>query len=80
MVGMEMPPNMGADFCQSFREVFPRVAARNDLPLVPFLLQGVAGIPSLNQGDGIHPNAAGHEIVVETVWKTLAPVLEELTG
>jgi len=75
LVGIEAPPNMGPDFTRAFAAIFPALAARNHLPLVPFLLEGVAGRPALNQGDGIHPTDRGHAIVAETVWKVLRPLL-----
>lgn len=76
LVGMEAPPNLGAAYTARFRAVYPEVARAKGLPLVPFLLAGVAGVDSLNQGDGIHPNARGARIVAGTVWRTLAPLLE----
>jgi len=75
LCGMEAPPNMGDDFTQSFREVFPQLARTNDITLVPFLLEGVAGEPALNLPDGIHPTPEGHEIVAENVWKYLKELL-----
>lgn len=75
LAGMLAPPNLGPAYARRFGEIYPRVAKEEDLVLIPFLLQGVAGDPALNQGDGIHPNAAGAKIVAETVWKTLRPVL-----
>lgn len=78
IAGMRMLSNYGADYVRRFAAVFPAVARRNDLPLIPFLLEGVAGIDSLNQPDQIHPTAAGQRIIAETVWKTLEPVLREI--
>lgn len=75
LVGMEAPPNLGARFTGRFREVYRDLAQENDLSLVPFLLEGVGGVDSLNQGDGIHPNAKGHRLVAENVWRVLEPVL-----
>ncbi len=72
---MQMPPNMGPDFVEKFRAVFPRVAAANQAELVPFLLEGVGGVPSLNQADMIHPNTAGQKHVAENVWAVLQKVL-----
>lgn len=71
LLGMQVPPNMGADYTGKFKNVFPTLAAKNKMELVPFLLQGVAGIPSLNQGDGIHPTAQGAKIVANNVWDVL---------
>ena len=75
LVGIEAPPNMGPDFTRAFAAIFPALAARNHLPLIPFLLKGVAGRPGLNQADGIHPTAKGHAAVAETVWSVLKSVL-----
>lgn len=75
LAGMEAMPNLGADYVRRFRAIFPALAAQNHLPLIPFLLDGVAGVDSLNQQDGIHPNPAGARIVAATVWRTLRPML-----
>jgi acyl-CoA thioesterase-1 len=75
LVGMEAPPNMGAPFTRRFRAMFPELARRHHLPLVPFLLAGVGGVDSLNQPDGIHPTPAGHRIVAENVWRILGPIV-----
>lgn len=75
LVGMEAPPNLGTAYVDDFRAVFTRVAREMDTALVPFLLEDVAGDPALNQADGIHPTAAGHARMAETVWPVLAPVL-----
>ncbi len=75
LVGMEAPPNMGAGYTRRFHDVFPRVARDDSLPLVPFLLQGVAGVPELNQEDRMHPNPEGDRIVARNVWPVLEPVL-----
>jgi acyl-CoA thioesterase-1 len=76
LAGMQIPPNMGADYGTAFRNLFPKLATANHATLIPFLLQNVGGIPQLNQGDGIHPTAAGHKIVAENVWSILAPLLK----
>ena len=75
LVGMRAPPNMGLDYVRRFRAAFPALAEKNEIPLVPFLLDGVAGRPSLNQGDMIHPTAQGQRIMAETVWRVVGPVL-----
>jgi acyl-CoA thioesterase-1 len=67
-------PNLGAGYVRRFREIFPALARANHVELVPFLLEGVAGVDSLNQGDGIHPTEAGHRIVAENVWRVLEKV------
>jgi len=76
LAGMEAMPNLGADYVRRFRAIFPALAAQNHLPLIPFLLAGVAGVDSLNQQDGIHPNPAGSRIIAATVWRTLEPLLQ----
>jgi acyl-CoA thioesterase-1 len=75
LVGMRMLSNYGPLYIRRFAAVYPDLAKRNDLPFVPFLLEGVAGVDSLNQGDLIHPTAAGQRRLAETVWRTLEPVL-----
>lgn len=75
VVGMEAPPNLGQGYTARFRELFRSVAEARGAIYVPFLLEGVAGIDSLNQGDGIHPTAAGQRIIAETVWLALEPIL-----
>jgi acyl-CoA thioesterase-1 len=77
LIGMEAPPNLGTGYTSEFRKVFPDLAERNRATLLPFLLAGVAAVDSLNQGDGIHPNAAGSRRLAETVWTVLLPLLEE---
>jgi acyl-CoA thioesterase I len=80
LAGMEAPPNYGRDYIVSFHQVYPALAAKYHVPLVPFLLQNVAGIESLNQRDGIHPTAAGARIVADNVWAVLKPVVEPSTS
>lgn len=75
VTGMQMPLEMGADFATAFGKIFPDVAQKYHARLVPFLLEGVGGLPELNQGDRIHPNPAGHALVAENVWKVLRPLL-----
>ena len=75
LAGMEAPPNNGPDYTHAFRSVYSELAAEYKVRFIPFLLQGVAGDPSLNQADGIHPNARGAEIVADLVWKELEPAL-----
>lgn len=69
--GMQIPPNMGPDYTTKFKEIYPRLASKNKIQLLPFLLKGVGGDPKLNQRDGIHPTAEGHKIVAENVWEVL---------
>ena len=75
LAGMQVPPNMGPEYTTAFRDMFPALAAEHNVPLVPFILDGVAGHQKLNQGDGIHPTAEGQAIVAETVWQHLQPLL-----
>ncbi|WP_214229054.1 arylesterase [Pedobacter sp. B4-66] len=75
LTGMEVPPNMGAKYASDFRNMFKELVAKNEMVFLPFLLEGVAGIPKLNQGDGIHPTAEGQKIVAENVWSKLKGVL-----
>lgn len=77
LAGMQIPPNMGPAYTAQFRQLYQDLAQKNNTELIPFLLEDVAGIPSLNQDDGIHPTAKGNVIVAENVWKVLEPVLRE---
>ena len=78
LAGMEAPPSTGPDYVASFRAVYPAVAKKHGVTLVPFLLDGVAGIEARNQADGIHPNPKGARIIADTVWRALEPVVREL--
>ena len=80
LAGMMVPPNLGAEYSERFRAIFPELAKANGLTLIPFLLEGVGGQRNLNQRDGIHPNAEGHRIVAETVWRSLEPVLSSMAS
>lgn len=80
LAGMQIPPSMGQRYTQQFREVFTRLAEEEQVALIPFLLEGVAGNRELNQGDGIHPTVEGQKIVAENVWATLETVLREETA
>lgn len=75
LAGMLAPTNLGTVYTEAFREVFPRIAEEHEVLLIPFLLEGVAAVPSLNQPDGIHPNAEGHEAVASHVWSLLGGYL-----
>lgn len=79
LAGMEAPPNLGERYTRSFRRAYRNVADEKDVVLLPFLLEGVAGDPDLNQDDRIHPNARGHRIVAGNVWEVLEPVLRRRT-
>jgi acyl-CoA thioesterase-1 len=76
VAGMEAPPNVGPEYTAAFRQVFREVAREQGVPLIPFLLRGVAGESALNQADGIHPNRQGAQRVADLVWPTLRPMLE----
>jgi acyl-CoA thioesterase I len=76
LLGMRMPPNYGRAYAERFQQVYRDLARKNDAALVPFLLEGVGGIASLNQPDGIHPTAEGQRKIAETVWRVLEPVLK----
>jgi acyl-CoA thioesterase-1 len=76
LAGMEAPPNFGAVYTAAFRQTYREVAAEQRAVLIPFLLEGVAGLPEMNQGDGIHPTAAGAERVADTVWSALRPIVK----
>ncbi len=76
LAGMQIPPNMGPEYTTEFRKIFPELATENEIALIPFLLEGVAGIPNLNLEDGIHPNTEGHQIVLENVWAVLETVVD----
>jgi acyl-CoA thioesterase-1 len=77
LAGMEAPPNFGRTYVSEFHQVYPDLAKQYGLVLLPFLLDGVAGVPSLNQRDGIHPTAEGARIVAENLWTVLEPILEK---
>ncbi len=76
MAGMMVPPNMGKDYANGFKNVFPDIAKKNNAVLVPFLLDGVGGIERLNQADGIHPTAEGHAIIGENLAKVILPLVK----
>ncbi len=75
LAGMQVPPNMGQKYTREFAAIYPELAAKNEIYLVPFLLEGVGGERHLNLSDGIHPTAEGHRIVAENVWKVMEEVL-----
>lgn len=75
LAGMEAPPNFGAEYTRQFRGVYAELAQQHSVRFIPFLLLGVAGDASLNQADGIHPNARGAQLVADLVWSALEPVL-----
>ncbi len=76
LAGMEAPPNYGAAYTAEFRQVFRDLAKAHDVAFIPFLLEGVAGIPAMNQPDGIHPNPEGARVVERLVWSAIEPIVE----
>jgi acyl-CoA thioesterase-1 len=77
LAGMQIPPNLGPAYTKAFAAVYPELAARFDVTLIEFLLDGVALAPNLMQSDSIHPNAAGQAVVFENVWDVLAGLLTQ---
>lgn len=77
LAGMQVPPNLGADYVAGFVRTFAELARENNATLIPFLLEGVGGHRELNQEDLIHPNPAGHRIIAELVWRILEPILRQ---
>jgi len=75
LAGMQIPPNMGQEYTEEFKAIYPAVAKEKNIELIPFLLEGVAGNPDLNLPDGIHPTAEGHRIVMETLWPYISKAL-----
>jgi acyl-CoA thioesterase-1 len=80
IAGMQLPNYGGDDYVSAFGKMFADLAARTGAALVPYLLEGVAGDPTLNLSDGIHPNAAGQKILAENVWRVLEPIAREVSG
>jgi len=78
LVGMRLPPNYGAEYTKEFEAVFPAIARRAKIALMPFLLDGVAADPRLNQADGIHPTAAGQQMIADRLWPYLRPLLRPI--
>jgi acyl-CoA thioesterase I len=77
LVGLMIPPNYGIDYAAGFRDLYPAIAARERVPLVPFLLAGFADKPDLFQADQMHPTAAAQPLILDNVWKTLEPLLRK---
>lgn len=78
LAGMQVPPNLGPDYTDEFKRMYPELAKEKNVTLIPFLLKGVGGNPELNQADGIHPTVEGHKILAENVWQVLKPILQEI--
>jgi acyl-CoA thioesterase-1 len=76
LAGMEAPPNFGAGYTAAFRQTYRDLAKDHDVVLVPFLLDGVAGLPEMNQTDGIHPTADGAHKVADNVWAALQAIVK----
>lgn len=77
LAGMMVPPNLGHEYTDEFRRMYPELAEEYDTELIPFILEGVGGVDSMMQSDGIHPNTPGHGRTAENVWDVLEPVLRE---
>jgi len=77
LAGMQIPPNLGQEYTSEFRNIFPELAKKNNIRLIPFLLEDVAGNPELNQQDGIHPTAKGQKILAGNVWEVLEPMVRK---
>jgi acyl-CoA thioesterase-1 len=77
LAGMMIPPNMGEAYTTEFQNIFPELAKENNVFLIPFILENVAGITELNQEDGIHPTVEGHKIVAENVWFILQEIIHK---
>ncbi|GFM89909.1 arylesterase [Pseudomonas cichorii] len=75
LLGMRIPPNYGPRYTTAFAEVYPKVAQETDIPLVPFMLEGVGGVAALMQDDGLHPNAKAQPMLLDNVWPSLKPLL-----
>lgn len=76
IAGMQVPPNLGIEYTTEFVNLYPSLAEENNLPLIPLILDKVGGYDQFMQPDQIHPNAAGHRIVADTVWETLYPIIK----
>ncbi len=80
LAGMEAPPNYGAAYTAEFRDVFSGLAKEHEVIFIPFLLEGVAGVPAMNQSDGIHPNPEGARVVERLVWTAIEPIVGGATA
>ncbi|WP_375417843.1 GDSL-type esterase/lipase family protein [uncultured Hymenobacter sp.] len=80
LAGMQIPPNLGPQYSADFKQLYAETATKNQLVLIPFLLEGVGGVRALNQPDQIHPTPAGHRLIARTVWRVLRPVLSQPTA
>lgn len=80
LAGMKIPPNYGDEYTTTFSAMYEKLARAYEIPLIPFLLEGVAAVPELNQDDGLHPNAEGYHVVAQNVMTVLTPLLPDVTG
>jgi acyl-CoA thioesterase I len=80
LAGLKVPPNYGAEYAGAFEKIYTDLAAKYKLPIVGFLLEGVAGEPEMNQADGIHPNERGHERIAENLFRFFKPLLNPKSG
>ena len=78
LAGMQVPPNLGPEYTQKFKSMYPELAEKNNAALIPFLLEDVGRNPERMQSDGIHPNTKGHQILAENTWDTLKPILKNI--
>lgn len=78
ITGMQVPPNLGPDYTEKFREMYPKLAKKNDVELIPKFLNDLGGDSKLMQSDGIHPTARGHKVLAEILWNKLKPMLKDL--
>jgi len=75
LAGMQIPPNMGQKYTSEFRAIYPELATKNDITLIPFILEGVGGEENLNQEDGIHPTEEGHRMIAENIWGVIKDIV-----
>ena len=75
LAGMQVPPNLGQEYTSNFQKMYPELAEENDLPLIPMMLEKIGGSDIYMQEDGIHPTPAGHNIIAESIWNELSPIL-----
>jgi acyl-CoA thioesterase-1 len=80
LLGMKIPPNYGIDYTRGFEQIYARIADEEDVPLVPFFMEGVVQEPGMMLSDGLHPSAAGHQVLADTVMPQLIALLERLHG
>jgi acyl-CoA thioesterase-1 len=80
LAGMKAPPSMGEDYYSKFDRIYPELAQQHQVPLYPFFLEGVAGVPGLNQADGIHPTAAGIDVIVSGILPLVEKTLQRLSA